>query len=135
MIEYEDLIGIPCVDGGRTLAGLDCYGLVMEVYRRFGITLPEFTAGYDDEDKISEIIYGEMEKPIWRECRGRLPVPCIAAIRLGVPRGVINHTGVYIGNGKFIHARSKIGVCVNRIDSPAWRRVIEGFYQYMGDAK
>lgn len=45
MIDYDDLIGIPFINGGRDRnKGFDCYGLVMEVYRRCGIALPEYTA-------------------------------------------------------------------------------------------
>ena len=54
------------------------------------------------------------------------------AIRFGVPKGVVNHTGVYVGNGKFIHIRENVGVCVDRVNSPAWKKQIEGFYEYIG---
>lgn len=41
MIDYEDLIGIPFVNHGRDRAvGFDCYGLVMEMYRRLVLTSP-----------------------------------------------------------------------------------------------
>ena len=88
-------------------------------------------------EKISGIIDGERAKEnIWKKCdKANLPVPCILAIRFGVPKGVVNHTGCYIGDGKFIHIRENIGVCVDRLDSPAWRRVIEGCYEYAGQEK
>lgn len=134
MIDYNDLIGVPFVNHGRDITqGLDCYGLVVEVYRRMGIILPEFNADWDDCQKINGIIRGEAGKPTWKRCRPPLPTPCVVAIRMGTPPGIVNHTGVYIGNRKFIHTRAKIGVCVNRIDSPAWRGVIEAFYEYVGE--
>jgi cell wall-associated NlpC family hydrolase len=131
MIQYDDLIGIPFVNHGRDVrTGLDCYGLVMEVYRRCGKKLPEFTADYDDCHKISAIIHNQARSTHWKSCHPPLTAPCIVAIRFGTPPGVINHTGVYIGDGKFIHTRNKIGVCVDRIDNPAWSRIIAGFYDY-----
>lgn len=36
----DDLIGIPFVEGGRTLEGLDCAGLAQEVLRRAGFEPP-----------------------------------------------------------------------------------------------
>ena len=33
----------------------------------------------------------------------------------------------------YIHTRERIGVNIDRISSPAWRRVIVGFYEYVGD--
>lgn len=134
MIDYDDLIGIPFINGGRDRnKGFDCYGLVMEVYRRCGISLPEYTADWDDEEKINSIVQREAGTTAWHRVKAPLPVPCLVALRMGTPPGIVNHTGVYIGHGKFIHTRAKIGVCVSRIDSPAWRGVIEGFYEYVGD--
>ena len=134
MIDYDDLIGIPFINGGRDRnKGFDCYGLVMEVYRRCGIALPEYTADWDDEEKINSIVQREAGTTAWHRVKAPLPVPCLVALRMGTPPGIVNHTGVYIGHGKFIHTRAKIGVCVSRIYSPAWRGVIDGFYEYVGD--
>ena len=134
MIDYDDLIGIPFINGGRDRnKGFDCYGLVMEVYRRCGIALPEYTADWDDEEKINSIVQREAGTTAWHRVKAPLPVPCLVALRMGTPPGIVNHTGVYIGHGKFIHTRAKIGVWVSRIDSPAWRGVIDGFYEYVGD--
>ena len=45
MIDYSDLIGVPFKNQGRDKnIGLDCYGLVMEVYKKLGIQLPEYYA-------------------------------------------------------------------------------------------
>jgi cell wall-associated NlpC family hydrolase len=105
----------------------------MEVYRRCGIALPEYTADWDDEEKINSIVQREAGTTAWHRVKAPLPVPCLVALRMGTPPDIVNHTGVYIGHGKFIHTRAKIGVCVSRIDSPAWRGVIDGFYEYVGD--
>ena len=135
MINYTDLIGTPFVNEGRDLkTGLDCYGLVMEVFRRFGIELPEYTANYNDAAKIHAIIRRQKMNPIWRKVEDgeEPPVPSIVCISFGVPKGIINHTGVYIGDGKMIHTRDKIGVCVDRVQSPAWNRLIDSYYTYVG---
>lgn len=68
-INYADLIGVQFKNRGRDItSGVDCYGLVMEVYRRFGIDLPEFTADFDDVEKINSLICTEAVKTsVWRE--------------------------------------------------------------------
>ncbi|WP_196595461.1 glycoside hydrolase [Pectinatus frisingensis] len=133
MIKYDDLIGAPFKNNGRDIkTGVDCYGLAMEVYSRFGIKLPEFFADYNDSDKISNIIHGQMDSSVWREVKPPYPVPSLLAIRFGVPSPIINHTGVYIGNSRFIHIREKTGVCIENIHSIAWRHVIAGFFIYKG---
>lgn len=136
MLNYTDLIGVPFANRGRDVkTGLDCYGLVKEVYKRFGHDIPEYTADYDDVKKVNELITGKTSiKSNWKKVNiDVMPVPCLLAIRFGVPPGVVNHTGVYIGDGKFIHIRENIGVCVDRINSPAWKRQIEGCYEFVGD--
>ena len=130
MIDVSDLIGVPFVNHGRDIHdGLDCYGLVMEVFRRYGKHIPEYNADWDDDEKISGIVHEQTKSTTWRSCAMPLPVPCVVALRYGTPPGVINHTGVYIGNGKFMHTRAKIGVCIERLESPAWHHLIEGFYE------
>ena len=120
-INYADLIGVQFKNRGRDItSGVDCYGLVMEVYRRFGIN--------------SLICTEAVKTSVWREVsKGEISAPCVIAIRFGAPPGIVNHTGCYIGNGKFIHIRENIGVCIDHIESPAWRKVIVGFYEYIGD--
>lgn len=138
MIEYADLIGTPFANRGRSLeTGVDCYGLVMEVYKRFGHIIPEYTADYDNVEAVNDLIVGKTAiKSNWRPADpNNPPVPCLMAIRFGVPKGVVNHTGVYIGNGKFIHIRENTGVCVDRVNSAAWRKVIEGYYEFVGDSQ
>ena len=134
MIDYSDLIGVPFKNQGRDKnTGLDCYGLVMEVYKKIGIQLPEYYADWDNVEKINSIIQQEVGTSLWKKVDGsHIPIPCVMAIRFGVPKGVVNHTGVYVGNGKFIHIRENVGVCVDRISSPAWKKQIEGFYEYIG---
>lgn len=136
MIDYTDLIGVPFANRGRDVTtGVDCYGLVTEVYKRFGYNIPEYYADYNNVEAVNELITSKTAiKSNWQEVdKNNLPIPCLMAIRFGVPKGVVNHTGVYIGNGKFIHIRENTGVCVDRINSPAWSRVIEGYYKYVGD--
>lgn len=134
-VTYADLIGVPFKNRGRDIrAGFDCYGLVMEVYRRHGMLLPEFTADYDDCDKVSHIIHGQTRSDTWQHVSAPLPVPCVVAIRFGVPAPLVNHTGVYIGDGKFIHIREKTGVCIESIHSIAWKHAIAGFFIYKGSA-
>ena len=43
MVDVHDLIGKPFVSGGRDVEiGMDCWGLVMEIYMRYGVRLPDF---------------------------------------------------------------------------------------------
>lgn len=133
MINFTDLIGVPFVNRGRdSVHGLDCYGLVKEVYKRYGYNIPEYDTDYNDMERINGLITGNTKGYPWKEI-SEPKVPCLIAIRFGSPAGVVNHTGVYIGGDRFIHTRERIGVNIDRISSPAWHRVIVGFYEYVGE--
>lgn len=127
MSNIAELIGVPFQDGGRDQnIGFDCYGLAMEVFRRYGTELPDFRIGCEEASRIDGAI--DANRRLWIRCDpSDPPVPSLVVIRFNSPQ-FCNHTGVYIGAGKFIHTRERIGVNIDRIDSPAWRRLIEGFY-------
>ena len=59
MMDFTDLIGTPFANHGRDVKqGLDCYGVVREVYRRYGYDVPEYDADYKDMERINELITG-----------------------------------------------------------------------------
>jgi probable lipoprotein NlpC len=121
---HADLLGTPFLDGGRNPGiGLDCWGLVREVYCRYGVNLPEYRISAMDAVKIGNQI--AQDKPDWLEVYKPLPVPCLVVIRLACGSWA-NHVGVYIGSGQFIHAYKTTGVVIDRIKR--WRSSIVGFY-------
>lgn len=133
MLEPYPLRGIPFEYGGRGPKSFDCWGLVMEVYRRFGVELPDYAicqeqALTDNADKIDERM--EELRWKWEKSDGSI-IPSLLPIRF---HNVVykNHVGIYIGNGQFIHTRNKVGVYIDRVDSPAWERKIDGYYIYKG---
>lgn len=129
MIDCTALLGIPFVDKGRDKAtGLDCYGLVKEVYKLGGVDIAEY-----DEQLSDNLTCGQcLSHSHWHRL-DHPQAPCLVCIRLGAPRGVVNHVGVYIGDNRFIHTRIKKGVVIDRLDSLAWRGLIEGYYDYISN--
>jgi cell wall-associated NlpC family hydrolase len=126
MHDFTDLIGVPFVDGGRDKNGCDCYGLARMVFKRCGIVLPDYRICCDDTHLINGQIATQRQR--WIRCEPpNLPVPCLVVIRFNHPT-LCNHTGVYIGEGRFIHTRKKIGVNIDFVDGLLWKRKIEGFY-------
>ena len=125
-INIRDLIGVPYKVHGRGLDGLDCYGVVIEIYRMLGIKIPDYF--YDD-------INPETMKKLFTngECDYRLNVKkieqpkmwCIVYFKL--PKN--NHLGVYVGEGKVIHSDQTFGVHISDIRN--FKNVIEGFYEYI----
>lgn len=137
-LTYSDLIGVPFVAGGREQAtGFDCFGLTKELFKRDGVDIGEYYCAIEDKEKINSTLRNAVSNTRWQEIDWRhgeeIPVPALVAIRFNSPPGVVNHTGVYIGDGKFIHTRDRIGVCVDSIFSFLWKKQIVAIYKYVGD--
>lgn len=106
MIDVSDLIGVPYLDNGRTLKGLDCYGLAIEVEKRLGKTLQD--AVYENHDKeLSEI---------WAPL---LNVHSTDIIKEGtileIHVGNTLHIAVALNEREMIHATTNQGVRISRI--------------------
>ena len=126
MFAYNDLIGIPFVDGGRDVDGLDCWGLVRLCFLRQGIKLKDYAISAWDLCAISRKM--EEESHAWQKID--TPEPgCLVAIRTS-SKTWVNHAGVCINAEEFIHAYAVTGVSLARIRR--WRALIVGFYRYIG---
>ena len=121
----SELIGIPWTDLGRDKNGLDCFGLVLKVYEKFGISIPDVCVSTYACKQVDKEI--NKAKKIWIKV-DTPTAPCVLAIKENGP--LIRHLGVYIGNGKFIHSRIQTGVTIERISSPLWKMKIKGYYKY-----
>lgn len=121
----SDLLGKPFTDGGRGPDAYDCWGLACEVFRRYGIELPDYQVSCYAPEQIDSTYRDQVSG--WVRVSGIPPVPSLVVIRFNQ---VIfcNHVGVYIGDGRFIHAREKTGVCVESVNHIYWARKVEGYY-------
>ncbi len=95
----KSLLGTPYIYGGMSPDGFDCSGFTSYVYKKFGIQLERTSSA---QAKQGEEVSKENLKPgnlVFFDTNGS--------------HTVINHAGIYIGDGKFIHASSGTSVrCV-----------------------
>lgn len=127
-ITFTDLFMAKFKNGGRGDGHYDCWGLTMEVFRRFGVELPDFNISCFDSPRINEQV--DEQRSDWT--RLEAPVaPCLVVMRYDPSRPkMTTHIGTYIGDGKFVHILYKVGVAVNSIHDIAWAPQIEGFYKW-----
>lgn len=114
MTALRDLVGVPYRAHGRGMGGMDCYGLAIEVLRRNGIVLRDVWAEADCGAFVDAV---------------PLPTPeplCIVEIGMGNA----HHVGVYIGNGRIVHARPDAGVVIEPLSHFSAR--IRGYYRVNG---
>lgn len=102
------LVGTPYLYGGNTpQSGFDCSGLVTYVYR----------------DML------ELRLPRTSRELAQVQGPRIAPEKLAAAdlvffgsRGNVSHVGIYVGEGRFVHAPSSGGtVRLDKLDGPYWR--------------
>lgn len=101
-------IGTPYKYGGNSPRGFDCSGFVGYVYKQKGYNLPRTSAAqYAQLSPVKSPRAGDLV--FFRNGRG------------------IGHVGLYIGNGKMIHAPSKgESVRIESIEKPNWQRRYAG---------
>ncbi|WP_210463228.1 MULTISPECIES: C40 family peptidase [Rufibacter] len=103
-----DWIGTPYRSGGNTQRGTDCSGFVSKVYKQvYGITLTH----------SSRSMFHEVS----RVSKNALETGDLVFFRRG-PGQPIYHVGIYLEDGKFIHAASNGGVMINSLMSPYYKR-------------
>lgn len=95
--EARKWLGTPYVYGGHSRKGTDCSGFLMEVFRECaGISLPRSSR---DQQSYCH--------PIDREYLAVGDLVFFSSRRSG---GRVSHVGMYIGDGRMIHASSSRGV-------------------------
>lgn len=106
----HDLTGSPYRYGGRSPEGFDCSGLVWYCYRKAGIVVPATT---DDQRKAGEKVTGR-----WK--LKKLQPGDLLFFRVERWLGKPNHVGIYVGNGRMIHASTSRGVVLDSLDNVYW---------------
>ncbi|MEX2235052.1 MAG: C40 family peptidase [Cyclobacteriaceae bacterium] len=111
IIEYaESLLGTPHVMGGYSTSGLDCSGLVKLAHAQFDVVLPRSS---HEQGRYGTIISSDEELK-----RGDL---VFFHSTYSTPN-LITHSGIYLGENKFIHTSTSRGVTISALlNSGYWQ--------------
>jgi cell wall-associated NlpC family hydrolase len=101
-------LGVPHCMGGTSMKCIDCSGLLVAVFAKHGIKL-----AHNSEEQAR---YGKIIPGIGELRKGDL----VFFIRSYKTRNFITHSGIYVGNNKFIHTSSRNGVTITSLDDPWW---------------
>lgn len=102
-VEAADWIGVPYRGGGDSKRGTDCSGLTYQLYRNvYRTQIPRNTEDLKEESsKVAKRNLREGDLVFFRSRNSGRKVA---------------HVGIYLKNGKFIHASTSKGVIVSRLD-------------------
>lgn len=108
----KSFLGTPYKYGGATRSGVDCSGLVTAVYREFNISLPRSSK---DQSRVGDGVNKSNLEPadlVFFKTSGS---------------GTISHVGIYLGDGKFIHASTSARkVRVDHLNDDYFKRRYRG---------
>ncbi len=104
-------IGVRYRYGGTSRKGFDCSGFVWRVYQDVGA----------DFARASSRVYFKRGKRVDRK---RAKPGDLVFFR---HRGRINHVGIYLGGGRFIHSSSSRGVIESSLDNKYWKPRVAGY--------
>lgn len=98
-------LGVPYRYGGTTHQGVDCSGLTMNIYENaLNIKIPRSSL---DQKEACQCVD-----------KKKLEIGDLVFFATGKDRGKVSHVGMYMGDGKMIHASSSRGVVMVDLESP-----------------
>lgn len=106
--EITKFFGLRYRFGGEGQSGFDCSGLIRQVYSEvFGISLPRSSSEQSRLSSLDPVDKDELQT-------GDL-------VFFGPGRRSVNHVGMYLAGGHFLHASRSEGVTISRLDEGYWK--------------
>ncbi len=106
--EISKFFGISYRLGGDGSTGIDCSALVKKVYSdMFGISLPRSSSEQSRLGNLDTVARDELKT-------GDL-------VFFGQNRKKVNHVGMYLAGGHFLHAARTEGVTISKLDESYWK--------------
>lgn len=101
-------LGVPHCMGGKTMKCIDCSGLLVAVFGNYGVNLPH--------NSEAQARFGKIIRNINDLKKGDL----VFFIRSYKTNNFITHSGIFIGDNKFIHTSSSVGVTITPMSDTYW---------------
>ncbi len=108
--EMEKYLGVRYKRGGNSAKGFDCSGFVKQVYSEvFGVDLPHQSSEQNQCSLFSKVSPEELK------------TGDLVFFSAGRNSKGINHVGVFLSDGKFIHSSRTKGVAISSLEDTHWK--------------
>jgi cell wall-associated NlpC family hydrolase len=106
--EISKFFGLRYRFGGEGQSGIDCSALVQQVYAEaFGVSLPRSSSEQSRLGSFDSVPRDDLKT-------GDL-------VFFGPNRKQVNHVGLYLSSGRFLHAARSEGVTISSLDDSYWK--------------
>lgn len=106
--EISKFFGLRYRFGGEGKSGIDCSALIQQVYSdAFGVSLPRSSSEQSRMGSLDTISSDDLKT-------GDL-------VFFGPSRKQVNHVGMYLAGGRFLHAARSEGVTISSLDEGYWK--------------
>lgn len=109
-VESANWLGVPYRSGGMSKSGVDCSGFTSSVYKK--VYRKNLERNSDDQRK----------KDCKKVKKGKLQEGDLVFFHGGRKKKKATHVGIYLKDGKFIHASTRRGVIVSHLGEEYWER-------------
>lgn len=124
VVAYIDLLGKRFEYGACGPDAYDCKGLMVELFKRRGISFPHYDSSDSPAVQSERFAEGLSQYAVKIET---LEPGCMVMFRIVPP--YVSHVGMMIDKLNFIHITRHSRVSVERIDSLQWKNKIAGYYR------
>ena len=108
--EMQKYLGVRYRRGGNSTKGFDCSGFVKQIYSEvFGVDLPHQSSEQSQFRLLTKISSEELK------------TGDLVFFSGGRNRKAINHVGIYLSDGRFIHSARTKGVVISSLEDRYWK--------------
>lgn len=122
----QDLLGMKFEIGGRGPEKIDCYGVLVHYYKEFDLKLPDYS--YTDDWSGQTELYLQEYAHFFRKLDKDEKLE-IGDMILFNSKEYPSHSGIYLGESTFIHARDKVGTKIDSLTNPVWRGKVYNYFR------
>jgi cell wall-associated NlpC family hydrolase len=126
----DDLVGIPFRYGGRGADGMDCWGVVVEAFRRLGLGIEDVPAYGEVLATDNNPVFDTERTACWHAVQPPYEPYDVLLFADGCCGAAATHCALWLGRGRMLHAIERLGVIVSPLRH--FRKRLVGAYRHEG---